>query len=133
MTSAADSTTTETVLDIVLRHWKGQGRLSWAYWRFHFVGGLILLFVLAVLFLFILPFSYRDGDGIRHSSIFALYLVVAASTYLAHAIASIVMIWRCGPNVEWQGWMVLSRIQLFAWLYNWLQLLAVAVGGVLAL
>lgn len=131
MTSAADTEKSETIVEMVARHWRGQGRLSWAYWHFHFVGGLILLFVMAVAFLFILPFAYRDGDGIRHSPIFAAYLVIFGLAYLGHAIASIVMLWRCGPNVEWQGWMVLSRVQLFAWVYNWLQFVAVAVGGAL--
>lgn len=121
----------ETIASIVLRHWRGEGRLSWAYWKFHFAGGLILLFLLAILFLMILPFAYRDGDGIRHSPVFAFYLVVFGVAYLGHAIMSIVMIWRCGPNVEWDGWMILSRIQLFAWLYNWLQFLATAIGGAL--
>jgi hypothetical protein len=131
MTSAPTEQKAETLIDIIVRHWRGQGRLSWAYWNFHFAGGLILLFVLAVAFLFILPFAYREGDGIRHSPVFAVYLVVFGMAYLGHAIASIVMIWRCGPNVEWGGWTVLSRVQLFAWIYNWLQFVAIATGTVL--
>ncbi len=119
----------ETIIAKVIRHWQGKGTLAWAYWGFHFGGGLILSFLLLVGFLVVLPFAYQDGVGIQHSGVFAAYLLVAASCYLAHALFSVVMIWRCGRNTGWGGWRVLSRVQLMLWILNWLRFLWLVFAG----
>lgn len=113
----------ETILAKVIRHWQGRGRLAWAYWGFHFGGGLLLAFVLAIGFLAILPFAYNDATGIRGSPVFAAWLIVAVGCYLGHAIVSIIMVWRCGENAEWPGWMALSRFQIIAWMMDLIHLL----------
>ena len=82
---------------------------------------------MAVGFLCILPFAYQDGTGVKQSPLFAAYLVIFGGCYLAHAFLSMVMIWRCGPNVEWRGWMFLSRTQLAVWIFNWTKLFGVAI------
>lgn len=117
----------ESIVDKVKRHWQGKGSLAWAYWGFGFGGGLILLFVLSVAFLFVLPFAYSPDKGVQGSPIFSAYLVIAGCIYTAYVIATLVMVLRCGDNARWFGWKYISRFFVCIWLANLLINLAVRV------
>lgn len=110
--------TSENIFSKIRRHWRGEGTLAWAYWGFHFGGSLLLPFVLAVAFLFLLPFAYSPERPIQHSPIFHWYVLFASITYLVYVIASVVMVWRCGDNARWPGWKYLSRAAILSWAGN---------------
>ena len=113
-------TVSETIFGKIKRHWNGEGTLAWAYWGFGVGGGLILLFILAFSFLFVLPFAYAPNRSILHSPLFTGYLVAVGLLYISYILATAVMVWRCGDNVRWPGWKYLSRAAVLVWIGNWI-------------
>jgi len=104
-------------------HWNGNGSLSWAFWKFYFVGGLLLFFLAAIIFLLSIPFVYVENQSILHSPKFQVVLILIAVIYIFHATASFVMVWRCSAN-EQSNWLkYLSRAYMVGWIYNWLRLI----------
>jgi hypothetical protein len=104
------------LLSRVQAGWRGEASLAWAFWGFHFGGGLLLLAIGSFGFLFLMPFTYNKAQGVLASPIFRAYLLVGVVTYLAYVIASIVMVWRCSFNVGWRGWGYIARVLMFLWL-----------------
>ena len=109
----------ETIFAKIKRHWNGQGALAWAYWGFGVVGGIMLLFLLGLSFLFILPFAYSPNRSILQSPTFMAYLFGVGLLYIGYIGATAVMVWRCGDNVRWPGWKYLSRASVLVWIGNW--------------
>ena len=103
-------------------HWNGNGSLSWAFWKFYFVGGLLLFFLASIIFLLSIPFVYVENQSILQSPKFQVVLVIIALAYILHGTASVVMVWRCGANEK--SWLkLLSRGYMVGWIYNWLRLI----------
>ena len=62
----------DSLFNVINTHWRGEGSLSWAFWRFHFVGGLILLFSIFIVFLISLPFVYVENQSVLESEGFSV-------------------------------------------------------------
>jgi hypothetical protein len=104
-------------------HWSGNRSLSWAFWKFYFVGGLLLFFLVAIIFLLSIPFVYVENQSIVQSPKFQVVLILIAIIYICHATISVVMVWRCGAN-EKSNWLkYLSRAYMVGWIYNWLRVI----------
>ena len=95
--------------------WRGNSSLAWAFWSFHFGGGILLFVVASFGVLFLIPFTYSDSGGVLSSPVFQTYLFAVVLIYLAYAVASAVMVWRCAFNTGWVGWAYAARGITILW------------------
>jgi hypothetical protein len=97
--------------------WRGEERLSWAFWGLTVAGSVLLSAAFSYASVLLLPFRFAAGPGwLTASSPFDLaYLVVYAVTWLSFLVICIVAVWRCGPNVEQPHWTYVARIAVLLW------------------
>jgi hypothetical protein len=109
--------------------WRGEAPLSWAFWFFNFGGGLFLLAVGILDFLFLLPFAYSEESGVQGSPLFWSYVTVWLSVYLLYVVASIVVVYRCRFNVETKAWGYIASGLMMLWVLRLANAVWVLVFG----
>ena len=104
--------------------WRGRQSLSWAFWGFHFGGGLLLLTVAVVSFLLLIPSTYSEDTGVLGSPIFRAYALAISLVYLCYSVASAVIVWRCAENAAWPGWKYAARAGVVLWVVQLLRIIS---------
>jgi hypothetical protein len=100
--------------------WRGEERLSWAFWGLTVAGSVLLNAVFSYASVLLLPFKFAAGPNwLMTSSPFDLaYLVAYAVAWLSFTVICIVAVWRCGPNVEQPRWTYVARVAVLLW-FGW--------------
>lgn len=78
------------------RHWRGEARLSSAYWLIGVVGGLCVRVVSAAFYASLGPSPSKSS--------FVCVFISSVAIHLAYLVYTGVSIVRCSPNVGWKAW-----------------------------
>jgi hypothetical protein len=98
------------VVESLMAHLAGQGRLSSAYWGFGVGGTLLISFSAVLIAFFLLPSALRKHHGALESPEFVTFLAVTYWILAAYHLLVAVLVWRNAYNVMNRLWGHFARL-----------------------
>ena len=108
-----------------LKHWHGNGRLWSAFWVFGVALKIIIIYLGGMVY--VLFYGYPVGGNISYE-LSSLFGVIFIAVNCIHALASVVMVWRCSKNTKYEPFTALAKVVVFLFVLSVLYSLYVQVA-----